>query len=89
MEANGEEISLEKSKNCWIFEMWIIQPKPPEILGKNKMEWKFSITNFRKFKYPPQDCSLFWKFWKLLPYSQLEFPDIQTRIFGRMGSTKR
>jgi len=69
--------------------MQTIQLKTPEILEKFKWNENSKLENFRKFKYTPRGCPLFWKFWKMLFHSPLEFPDIQAGIFGRMESAEK
>ena len=74
--GNGREISGKVSRNsgnCWISEMWTIQPKILEILGA-KLNGKETSgkRHFRKFGYTSRGFPLVWKFWKILFHSLLQ-----------------
>ena len=69
-------------RNCWISEMWTIQPKILEIQGAK-------LNGKKKFGYTSRGCPLFWKFWKILFHSLLKVAENSNWTFWLNGKRPR
>ena len=81
------KVSRNSAESCLISAMRTIQPKVLEIPGAKLSRKKTFGKKFRKFGYASRGCPLFWKSWKILFHSLLEFAEISNQMFKLNGKS--